>query len=467
MVTTVKAVAVTAKTVVTHDRTKAVAKGVARHAWFTLAGVGVVFGRWRDSHGSARYERMLRGAEAAGDREALFEWEARSVAERHRRHTRIMDWIAAPIALVKALALGVLSVAGLLLALGALLMFHDGDAGHLIGPILAAIAAIAWLTWFLAAYGAALLVTSTAGGVAYLWATGRARTDPPAWAAPLEMAEGRDLVPDEGAIMSALRNLNCPPLNRKFKEGWTPRWVLATGRDGKGWRTQLELPSGVTVEMINDRRTVLAHNLVRLPVEVWPTEPKRQPGVLDLWVADSGLLTGPVEPYPLLTEGVCDYFRGVPVGIDQRGDVVTGRLMASQLRHRRGDGLREDLPRAQPDRRGDARPAVRHRGLRHGLQRRLRPDRPPPVQARQGRRGRPPRRGDRRPAGAAGRGHPPREGPRRTRRGRDEGDPRTRGPRPPAAPAARGDRRVPGTVPPPHPRAGGQGTGDQGDDEGA
>jgi S-DNA-T family DNA segregation ATPase FtsK/SpoIIIE len=134
---------------------------------------------------------------------------------------------------------------------------------------------------------------------------------------------------DEGAIINALRELGLPSLNKKFKEGWKPRWVLATGRDGKGWRTQLELPPGVTVEMINDKKPVLAHNLVRLPVEVWPTEPKKMPGVLDLWVAEPGLLTGPVDPYPLLTEGQTDYFKGVPVGIDQRGTEVTGRMMAS------------------------------------------------------------------------------------------------------------------------------------------
>jgi S-DNA-T family DNA segregation ATPase FtsK/SpoIIIE len=35
-----------------------------------------------------------------------------------------------------------------------------------------------------------------------------------------------------------------------------------------------------------------------------------------------------VEPYPLLTEGTTDYFKGVPVGVDQRGTQVWGKLMA-------------------------------------------------------------------------------------------------------------------------------------------
>ncbi|NMH96800.1 cell division protein FtsK [Pseudonocardia sp. K10HN5] len=274
---------------------------------------------------------MMRPAEIAGDREAVLEWEARDVAEKQRRHERVMDWITSPIRLVKAGALAILSFTALLLGLGVVLAVADSDVSQVLAPIVGVIQAIRWTVWFLAAYGALLLLAATAGGVLYLWALGRRHTEPPAWVAPVRPAEGpaRDVVPDEGAIMAALRNLNLAPLDKKVKEGWVPRWVQGTGRDGKGWRTQLELPPGVTVEMINSRKTVLAHNLVRLPVEVWPTEPKRQPGVLDLWVADQGLLTGPVEPYPLLTDGTTDYFAGVPVGIDQRGSTVTGRLMAS------------------------------------------------------------------------------------------------------------------------------------------
>ncbi|WP_225438090.1 FtsK/SpoIIIE domain-containing protein [Candidatus Frankia nodulisporulans] len=61
-------------------------------------------------------------------------------------------------------------------------------------------------------------------------------------------------------------------------------------------------------------------------MEVWPTEPRDAPGVLDLWVADQGSLTKPVAPWPLLTTGVADYFKGVPVGVDPRGNIVLGRL---------------------------------------------------------------------------------------------------------------------------------------------
>jgi DNA segregation ATPase FtsK/SpoIIIE, S-DNA-T family len=318
--------AATARTVVTHPRTRTTSKAVGRHLWFPVAGAGVAARRWRDAHGASRYERMLRAAEAAGDREALLEWEARDVAEKARRHGRVMDWVRSPVKLIRALGTAVLGTLGVLLLLGIVLAIGNRDVAQVIAPISAVIAAVTWVVWFFTVYGTLLVTAATVGGVAYLWQLGRAHTAPPAWVAPAEQAAGRDVIPDEGAILNALRNLNLPALNRKVREGWQPRWVLGTGRDGKGWRTQLLLPEGVTVEMIVNAKAVLAHNLLRLPVEVWPTEPRNNPGVLDLWVADQGSLTKPVEPWPLLTEGTCDYFRGVPVGVDPRGKVVMGRF---------------------------------------------------------------------------------------------------------------------------------------------
>ncbi|GAA0905744.1 zonular occludens toxin domain-containing protein [Pseudonocardia zijingensis] len=321
----------TTRRVATHQRTRTVAKGTARQVWFPIAGAAVVVRRWQDSHGARRYERMMRAAEIAGDHEALLEWEARDVAEKARRHQRVMDWITSPLQLVKALAVGAAAAIGLLLALGVVLAVAHGDVAQVIGPITAVVEAIAFLVWFFTAYGTLLLTGATVAAIAYLWQLGRAQVDPPAWVAPAATGDdgGRDVVPDERAIVSALRNLNLPAINKKFKEGWQPRWVLQPVHDGKGWHAQLLLPEGVTVEMIVDRKAVLAHNLLRLPVEVWPTEPRDKPGVMDLWVADQGSLTKPVPPWPLLHKGSVDYFKGVPVGIDPRGNVVIGRLFAT------------------------------------------------------------------------------------------------------------------------------------------
>ena len=305
-----------------------VARVGVRHGWFVVAGAGVVVARWRDAHGH-RYERMLRAAEVAGDREQLLEWEARAAAERQRRHDRRRAWVSAPGVAARAAAVLAGGVTAVLVLLGVVLAVGTGDVSYVLAPLRGVIGAVTSVALFLSAYGGTLLTLGAAAGLGYLWAVGRARTAPPAWAAPAPEPAGpgrRDVVPDEGAVVNALRNLNLPALNRKFREGWAPRWELPPVHDGTGWHCRLLLPDAVPVTMIVDRTDVLAHNLMRLPVEVWPTEPRDRPAVLDLWVADPGSLTKPVAPWPLLREGTADYFTGVPVGVTPRGTTVRARL---------------------------------------------------------------------------------------------------------------------------------------------
>jgi S-DNA-T family DNA segregation ATPase FtsK/SpoIIIE len=178
-----------------------------------------------------------------------------------------------------------------------------------------------------------------AGGIG-VWAArtipvGRDRGELPVWAAdPVNAvpADGRDIIVDESAVLSALRYLGgLPLLKEAFKKGWgssiTPTWVMQPHRDGDGVRMQLVLPRGVPVVEIVKRLPVFAHNLARLPMEVWPSEPKDRAGVLDLWVADPGALSGPVGAWPVLaTEGPTDYFAGFPVGINIRGEIVRAQL---------------------------------------------------------------------------------------------------------------------------------------------
>ncbi|PRX43838.1 S-DNA-T family DNA segregation ATPase FtsK/SpoIIIE [Prauserella shujinwangii] len=312
--------------VATHERTRA----VLRHAVaYPVAGVGVAWRRWRDTHGAGRYERQMRAAEAAGDEEKLRYWQEADVAEKQRRHDRVMDWLRAPAQWIKAAAIGAAGMAGLLLVLGIILAINSGELADVVAPISGVVHAIAFVVWFVVTYGVFLLLGGTAAGIAYLYFQGRQHAEMPSWlASRATPAEGRDTVPDEGAILAALRELGYGPLTRAFKEGWQPRWVSPTTRVGRGYHTQLLLPRQVPVEEIAKRKGVLAHNLLRKPIEVWPTEPKDQPGVLDLWVADQGILTGPVDAWPLLHEGSTDYFTGVPVAVDARGEQITGKLMA-------------------------------------------------------------------------------------------------------------------------------------------
>ena len=307
------------------------AKGLVRHTYYVLSGTGVLWTRWRDTHGPTRYERQMRAAEAACDHDRLLEWEARDTAEKQRRHTRVMDWINAPLAWLRAAGTAALGVLGVLVGLGMILAIAAKDISLVIAPITGVIDTIAWTIMFVTVYSSLLGTLALTGAVAGLWALGRARTEPPAWVAPPADDEpaSRDVIPDERAVVNALRHLGLTALNSKFKAGWAPRWILPPVHDGKGWHCQFLLPEGVTVKMINDKKPVLAHNLLRLPVEVWPTEPRDHPGVLDLWVADQGSLTRPVGDWPLLHKGTTDYFTGVPTAIDPRGNLVTARLFAA------------------------------------------------------------------------------------------------------------------------------------------
>ncbi|GGM77368.1 cell division protein FtsK [Longimycelium tulufanense] len=314
------------KTAVTHKRTKT----LVRHAVaYPIAGIGVVVRRWRDTHGASRYERQMHAAEAAGDQEALRYWQEADVAEKQRRHQRVMDWIAAPGRWITAGVVGLTGLAGFLLVLGIVLAINSGQLADVIAPITAVLDAIAFTVWFLATYGVVLAAGGTVAAVAYLYWQGRTRAEMPPWLAAPTAGDGdvMDGLPDEGTLVNALRNLNIRGFQQALKEGWRIRFRMPPTLDGKGWRAQLDLPPACPVEEIVKRKTMLAHNLVRFPIEVWPTEP--QPSVLDLWVAKPGALSGPVDPWPLLEDlehASADYFAGIPVGVTIKGDVVRGRL---------------------------------------------------------------------------------------------------------------------------------------------
>ena len=82
--------------------------------------------------------------------------------------------------------------------------------------------------------------------------------------------------------------------------------------------------------MIADKRDVLARNLIRAPLEVWPAAADHA-GYVDLWVADPGSTERSAPPYPLLYDGRADVFDGVPLGVSQRGDVITIELPGANL----------------------------------------------------------------------------------------------------------------------------------------
>ena len=99
-------------------------------------------------------------------------------------------------------------------------------------------------------------------------------------------------------------------------------------RDGPGWRADVDLPYGVTVTDIMERRERLASGLRRPVGCVWP-EPAHEEhaGRLVLWVGDQDMSQVKPAAWPLAKSGKADVFKPIPFGTDQRGRLVTGTLM--------------------------------------------------------------------------------------------------------------------------------------------
>jgi S-DNA-T family DNA segregation ATPase FtsK/SpoIIIE len=313
--------------VIVEARTNAGYRAVVRHGSYVVGGTRILTRRAWDSRTTARHERMMRAAEAAGQEDVARDWEQRAYIFRQSRHRRRMELLQLAINAPKAIAMATAGGAGILLMLGIMLAWANHDISDVLTPITTVIELVGWAAFIAGVIWDPLLTAAPWLALAGVWAVGRHRQAAPAWALPGD-PEQRDVVPDENAILRALGNLGIAPLNKAIKDGWQPRWVQPTTRSGNGWHTQLQLPLGVTVEMIAAKKNVLAHNLLRKPVETWPTEAK-QAGVLDLWVADQGSLSGAVPPWPLLTEGTTDYFKGVPIAVSQRGETIIGKLMAA------------------------------------------------------------------------------------------------------------------------------------------
>lgn len=98
------------------------------------------------------------------------------------------------------------------------------------------------------------------------------------------------------------------------------KFVAPITREGPGWRADIDLPLGVTVADVVDRRSRLASGLRRPLGCVWPdADPNEHEGRLVLWVGDRDLSKTGIVPWPLTKGGQHDIFRAIPFGQDPRG----------------------------------------------------------------------------------------------------------------------------------------------------
>ena len=253
-----------------------------------------------------------------------------------------------------------------------MLAVAHADLTWVLAPLATVVQAVAWLVWLADAVWRPLLITLAVVGVVGVWQIGRRSGALPAWATPAHGRVDATMVITPGGIATALAHLGIPALNRAVKDGWQVEFSTPPVRvNRRGYQAVFSLPMGVTPEMIADKRDVLARNLVRAPLEVWPAAADHA-GYVDLWVADPGSTERPAPPYPLLHDGPRRRLRRRPA-----------RGLAARRRHRdrvaRGEpGLRrvdgagqvQRRPRHHARRRPG--PAGRVVGVRVRQQRRLR-----------------------------------------------------------------------------------------------
>ncbi|SED57101.1 DNA segregation ATPase FtsK/SpoIIIE, S-DNA-T family [Streptomyces sp. 3213] len=323
------------KTAVTHETTKAAARAVARHSLYTFNGGRIVARRAWDSKTPARYERMQRAAEAAGNYELAAEWEERGQRFRQARHHRRMDLLHSPVEAAKGVGVGVGMSVGVLVALGVVMAINNHDVTDVVTPLKATIEFIATLIRIVQLVWPTAVILGPLFALLALWSVGSKRQAAPTWALPADTrsSEGEPITPS--IVVKALRDLGVPALRNAIKEmGDAGASMLGPIRiAGCGVEVDVTLPSGVSTIEVQQRRRKLAENLTRHEHEVFITIPEAARTVR-LWVADSGALDEPIGPSPLVTDETmsANYKTGrAPWGQDLRGDAAALSLYQRHL----------------------------------------------------------------------------------------------------------------------------------------
>ncbi|MEU1562763.1 FtsK/SpoIIIE domain-containing protein [Streptomyces mirabilis] len=314
------------KSAVTHETTKTTVRAVARHGLYTFNGGRIVARRTWDGKTGARYERMIRTAEAAGNLEAAEEWEERLQRFRAARHHRRMDLLHSPVEAAKGIAVGTGVSIGVLVALGVVMAINNHDVTDVITPLRATIDFIALLIRIVQVIWGPALTIGPFLALLALWTVGSKQQAAPAWALPdnVRSGEGEPITPS--IVVKALRDLGIPALRNAIKEmGDAGASMLGPIRiAGCGVEVDVTLPSGVSTNEVQGKRRKLAENLTRHEHEVFITIPEAARTVR-LWIADSGALDEPIGPSPLVTDETptANYKTGkAPWGQDLRGDAA-------------------------------------------------------------------------------------------------------------------------------------------------
>ncbi|WP_419996124.1 FtsK/SpoIIIE domain-containing protein [Streptomyces boninensis] len=307
------------------DRTRIVGCLLVRHGAYVVGGIRIAARRMWDGRTAARYERMLRTAEAAGNLDEIKEWEQRLAIYRKQRSKRRVELVTTLINLPKATAATAGTAVGVLLVLGIVLAWANSDPGQIIAPIKATIELIGLIVFIASVIWGPLLVTLPFLALASAWGLGKRRQAAPYWALPHKSSgEGEPITPS--IVVRSMRDLGIAPLRNAIKdmEDGGASMLGPITIAGCGVEVDVTLPSGVSTDEVQRRRRKLAENLTRHEHELFITIPPAARTVR-LWIADSGALDEPIGPSPLVTDETitANYKTGkAPWGQDLRGDAA-------------------------------------------------------------------------------------------------------------------------------------------------
>jgi S-DNA-T family DNA segregation ATPase FtsK/SpoIIIE len=317
------------------ERTQTVSRLVVRHGMYLAGGTRITAKRAWDGRTAARYERMMRAAEAAGNMELAAEWEARGAAYRAARHRRRMDLLASPVQAAKSAAVGALATELGLLALGGAMAVSTGHWGDVVAPTMFVFDTIRWAVVIAGVIWGPLVTLGPWIALCALWAVGRHQSTAPQWALPAKQQSTDNVPVTPSIVVKALKDLGISALSKAIKDmGDAGAAMLGPIRTaGCGVEVDVTLPSGVSTEEVLLRRRKLAENLNRHEHELHPSIPP-QPRTVRLWIADSGALDEPIGPSPLALDDnpVADLYTGsAPWGADLRGDAAMVNLKQKML----------------------------------------------------------------------------------------------------------------------------------------
>nr|WSX78224.1 cell division protein FtsK [Streptomyces sp. NBC_00899] len=193
-----------------------------------------------------------------------------------------------------------------------------GVTAAVLGPVAALAAYVLAPGWLLA-----LAVSAVGLGLGRL---GQPADDPVIHRA-VEIPRATKLTSD--IVLRALGALGIPAINQAQSKGGPGfAFTAPITRDGPGWLAVGDLPYGVTVTDVIDRREKLASGLRRPLGCVWPEAvPDEHTGRLRLWVGDQDMSQTRQPKWPLLDAEPVDLFKPQPFATDQRGRWVAQSLM--------------------------------------------------------------------------------------------------------------------------------------------